>query len=171
MKTSFRPFKEISKTTAEAQWQPYTAAARRFALDWALEADKKGEAHSCWDEIMLIFNIRRRNFTRYEARAKRSNDRPQKLISCNFKQFRYNVDKLGKAVKPLEEVSPLATSDLFIAMTGAIVGKIGIMPRTETTLYLNQHVGIIKPKTEIAELFLFCFNEPLAKNAVERFAS
>ena len=66
----------------------------------------------------------------------------------------------------------LNAGDLLIAMTGATVGKIGMMPRTETSFYLNQRVGIFKPKIENAELFLFCFyNEPSAKDAVESLAS
>ncbi|MGD0754506.1 MAG: restriction endonuclease subunit S [Bacteroidales bacterium] len=66
----------------------------------------------------------------------------------------------------------LNAGDLLIAMTGATVGKIGMMPRIETSFYLNQRVGIFKPKVENAELFLFCFfNEPTAKDAVESLAS
>lgn len=66
----------------------------------------------------------------------------------------------------------LNAGDLLIAMTGATVGKIGMMPKTETSFYLNQRVGIFKPKIGNAELFLFCFfNEPSAKNAVESLAS
>jgi type I restriction enzyme S subunit len=66
----------------------------------------------------------------------------------------------------------LNAGDLLIAMTGATVGKIGMMPKTETSFYLNQRVGIFKPKVENAELFLFCFfNEPTAKNAVQSLAS
>ena len=66
----------------------------------------------------------------------------------------------------------LNAGDLLIAMTGATVGKIGMMPKTETSFYLNQRVGIFKPTVENAELFLFCFfNEPSAKNAVESLAS
>lgn len=66
----------------------------------------------------------------------------------------------------------LNAGDLLIAMTGATVGKIGMMPRTETSFYLNQRVGIFKPKIENAELFLFCFyNELSAKDAVESLAS
>lgn len=66
----------------------------------------------------------------------------------------------------------LNAGDLLIAMTGATVGKIGMMPRTETSFYLNQRVGIFKPKVENAQLFLFCFyNESSAKDAVESLAS
>lgn len=72
MKTSFRPFKEMTKTTAKAQWQRFTNATRRFALDWVPETDEIGEAHSLWDEFLLIFNIRRQNFASHKARSKRS---------------------------------------------------------------------------------------------------
>lgn len=66
----------------------------------------------------------------------------------------------------------LNAGDLLIAMTGATVGKIGVMPKTETSFYLNQRVGIFKPKVENSDLFLFCFfNEPSTKNAVESLAS
>jgi len=66
----------------------------------------------------------------------------------------------------------LNAGDLLIAMTGATVGKIGMMPKTEKSFYLNQRVGIFKPKFENSELFLFCyFNEPTAKDAVESIAS
>jgi type I restriction enzyme S subunit len=66
----------------------------------------------------------------------------------------------------------LNAGDLLIAMTGATVGKIGMMPRTETLFYLNQRVGVFKPKIVNAELFLFCFyNEPFAKDAIESLAS
>jgi type I restriction enzyme S subunit len=66
----------------------------------------------------------------------------------------------------------LNAGDLLIAMTGATVGKIGMMPRTETSFYLNQRVGIFRPKVDNAELFLFCFfNELTAKDAVESLAS
>jgi type I restriction enzyme S subunit len=36
-------------------------------------------------------------------------------------------------------------NSILIAMTGAKVGKIGIVPETNTTLYLNQRVGMLKP--------------------------
>ena len=66
----------------------------------------------------------------------------------------------------------LNAGDLLIAMTGATVGKIGMMPRTETSFYLNQRVGVFKPKVANAELFLFCFyNESFAKDAIQSLAS
>ena len=66
----------------------------------------------------------------------------------------------------------LNAGDLLIAMTGATIGKVGMMPKTETNYYLNQRVGIFKPKIANADIFLFCFfNEPAAKSAVENLAS
>ena len=56
-------------------WQAIAEAASRFAAEWAHEVDEKGEAHSFWDEFLQIFNIRRRQFARHEARAKRSDNR------------------------------------------------------------------------------------------------
>jgi type I restriction enzyme S subunit len=66
----------------------------------------------------------------------------------------------------------LNVGDLLIAMTGATVGKIGMMPKTETNFYLNQRVGIFNPKILNSELFLFCFfNEPSSMNAIQNLAS
>lgn len=66
----------------------------------------------------------------------------------------------------------LDSGNLLIAMTGATIGKIGMMPKTENHYYLNQRVGIFKPKVMNAEYFLFCFfNEPSSKIAVESLAS
>ncbi len=62
-------------TSSALQWDLYTDHASRFAAEWAHEMDEKGEAHSFWDEFLHIFNIRRRQFARHEARAKRSDNR------------------------------------------------------------------------------------------------
>jgi type I restriction enzyme S subunit len=43
----------------------------------------------------------------------------------------------------------LNMGDLLIAMTGATVGKIGIVPRTKNTYYLNQRVGRFSSKVDI----------------------
>ncbi|MBI1225885.1 MAG: hypothetical protein GC192_11675 [Bacteroidetes bacterium] len=57
-----------AKTTTADHWQQYTDNARRFALDWAHETDEKGEAHSFWDELLLNFKIRRRNFVKLDKK-------------------------------------------------------------------------------------------------------
>ena len=85
------------------------------------------------------------------------------LINCSL--IPENIAESASKVK-------LNAGDLLIAMTGATVGKIGMMPKTGTNFYLNQRVGIFKPKVKNAELFLFCFfNELTSKNAVESLAS
>ncbi|ODS29953.1 MAG: putative restriction endonuclease, partial [Candidatus Scalindua rubra] len=51
----------------------------------------------------------------------------------------------------------LTTGDLLIAMTGAQVGKIGIMPKTNDTYLLNQRVGKFYPKekNQLANQFIY----------------
>jgi type I restriction enzyme S subunit len=46
-------------------------------------------------------------------------------------------------------------SDLLIAMTGAEVGKIGIVPYTSNTLFLNQRVGSFKEKVNFSKWFSY----------------
>jgi type I restriction enzyme, S subunit len=67
----------------------------------------------------------------------------------------------------------LKQGDLLIAMTGATVGKIGIMPRTKKNCYLNQRVGIFRIQSEINPVpFLFTFfNTENAKQQVVNFAA
>ena len=50
----------------------------------------------------------------------------------------------------------LQTDNLLIAMTGATVGKIGFMPRTNTKYYLNQRTGVFVPVDKDLTLYLFC---------------
>ncbi|MFW9905019.1 MAG: restriction endonuclease subunit S [Candidatus Thorarchaeota archaeon] len=44
---------------------------------------------------------------------------------------------------------------VLIAMTGANVGKIGIVPKTDKSLWLNQRVGIFREKVEYGKYFIF----------------
>lgn len=46
------------------------------------------------------------------------------------------------------EAFKLGGGDMLIAMTGAQVGKVGIMPKTEQHYYLNQRVGKFVPNKE-----------------------
>ncbi len=52
----------------------------------------------------------------------------------------------------------LQKGDVVIAMTGATIGKIGLVPEVDN-LYINQRVGKIFPKEELKQPspFLFCF--------------
>ena len=44
---------------------------------------------------------------------------------------------------------------VLIALTGAYVGKIGVVPKTDKTLWLNQRVGMFKEKVEYGLFFIF----------------
>lgn len=46
--------------------------AAAFSLEWAKEADEKGEAHSFWDAFFKIFDLERRHFARHESRVTRA---------------------------------------------------------------------------------------------------
>lgn len=47
------------------------------------------------------------------------------------------------------------SGDILIAMTGAEVGKIGIVPSTDKSLWLNQRVGSFKEKVTFSNYFTF----------------
>jgi type I restriction enzyme S subunit len=49
----------------------------------------------------------------------------------------------------------LKTGDLLIAMTGAEVGKLGLIQNTDKELWLNQRVGCFKEKVSGANYFLY----------------
>lgn len=54
----------------------------------------------------------------------------------------------------------LSSGDMLIAMTGATVGKIGLMPRLGKKYYLNQRVGKYFSKVDIDPIpFLFCLSK------------
>ena len=47
------------------------------------------------------------------------------------------------------------SGDLLIAMTGAEVGKVGVVPNTEKNLWLNQRVGSFKEKVKYSKWFCY----------------
>ena len=67
------------------------------------------------------------------------------------------------------EIKP---GELLIAMTGATVGKVGIMPLTELKHLLNQRVGVFKSRIEFDPApFLFTFFNSLeGKSQITNFA-
>lgn len=68
-----------------------------------------------------------------------------------------NCDCVGKNIVEKLSGFKLEAGDLLIAMTGATVGKIGIMPRNKMEYYLNQRVGRIKSKYYFdISSYLFC---------------
>lgn len=84
-----------------------------------------------------------------------------------------NCDKVNDSAAEKASAFLLKPNDLLIAMTGATVGKIGLMPRTKINYYLNQRVGIFRSVIEQNPVyFLFCFfNSVTAKAHILNFAS
>lgn len=65
----------------------------------------------------------------------------------------------------------LEEGDFLIAMTGATVGKVGIMPRSNQTYYLNQRVGKFEFVGETSREFVFCLaNTKHFRNQIENLA-
>ena len=65
----------------------------------------------------------------------------------------------------------LKKGDLLIAMTGATVGKVGLLSENSKTAYLNQRVGKFVPKFEGAELVLYYFFMSItAQNHITNYA-
>ncbi|MFV0387485.1 MAG: restriction endonuclease subunit S, partial [Pyrinomonadaceae bacterium] len=49
----------------------------------------------------------------------------------------------------------ISSNDLLIAMTGAEVGKVGLVPKIDSEIWLNQRVGLIKEKIKNAKRFAY----------------
>lgn len=66
----------------------------------------------------------------------------------------------------------LSFGDVLIAMSGNTTGKIGIMPKTDLTFYLNQRVGkyFIKDKKEVLKGFLYFYitRPDIKQNTIEK---
>jgi type I restriction enzyme S subunit len=82
-------------------------------------------------------------------KIKNINDGEIDTSSCDF----IADDVAERAIEFL-----LNPGDLIIAMTGATVGKVGIMPRTNNRYFLNQRVGLFKSKVRYNPIwFLYIF--------------
>ena len=57
--------------------------------------------------------------------------------------------------KKIDKRFKISGSDLLIAMTGAEVGKVGLVPITDKELWLNQRVGLFKEKIKYANWFCY----------------
>lgn len=65
----------------------------------------------------------------------------------------------------------LEEGDFLIAMTGATVGKVGIMPRSNQPYYLNQRVGKFEFVGDTSREFVFCLaNTKHFRNQIENLA-
>jgi type I restriction enzyme S subunit len=58
-------------------------------------------------------------------------------------------------VQRLDKKFKVESGSLLIAMTGAEVGKIGLVPLTDKNLWLNQRVGMFKEKIAFGNLFMY----------------
>lgn len=61
----------------------------------------------------------------------------------------------ANVVQRLDKKFKVESGSLLIAMTGAEVGKIGLVPLTEKNLWLNQRVGLFKEKIAFGNLFMY----------------
>lgn len=52
----------------------------------------------------------------------------------------------NEIAESLQERFKIITGDILIAMTGAEIGKLGLIPKTNKNLWLNQRVGLLKEK-------------------------
>jgi type I restriction enzyme S subunit len=69
-----------------------------------------------------------------------------------------NCDCVSDNVAEMAFNSTIPIGALLIAMTGATVGKVGIMPNSSRQFFLNQRVGIFKSKNhDPVERYLFPF--------------
>ncbi|MDY7024848.1 MAG: restriction endonuclease subunit S [Pseudomonadota bacterium] len=66
----------------------------------------------------------------------------------------------------------LSAGDMLIAMTGATVGKVGLMPTSERSFYLNQRVGKFETKIgrDVTPLLLSFFNSEKAQSSILNLA-
>ncbi len=61
----------------------------------------------------------------------------------------------ASVISSLDKKFKIESGSLLIAMTGAEVGKIGLVPLTEQNLWLNQRVGMFQEKTAYGNLFMY----------------
>jgi type I restriction enzyme S subunit len=70
----------------------------------------------------------------------------------DIENVQFLEDKIAKKVDKKFRVN---SNDLLIAMTGAQVGKIGIVPKTNNILWLNQRVGLFNEKVKYSKWFCY----------------
>ncbi len=68
-----------------------------------------------------------------------------------------NVNRVSNEFVQKADKFKLTKRDILIAMTGATIGKFGIMPLAKETFYVNQRVGKFFPKKEsLNNCFIYC---------------
>jgi type I restriction enzyme S subunit len=75
-------------------------------------------------------------------------------------------------VKKTDERFRIKAGDVLIAMTGAEIGKLGIIPNTDKSLWLNQRVGLLKEKFRGAKYLAYlCLKSELGQDHIENTAT
>lgn len=72
------------------------------------------------------------------------------IININDTEF---IDE--SVVKNLDIKFKIFSGDVLIAMTGAEIGKLGIVPKTNKNLWLNQRVGLLREKYDGARFIAY----------------
>ena len=81
-----------------------------------------------------------------------------------------NCDCINDTIAEKASRFILSSGNLLIAMTGATVGKVGIMPNTDKKYYLNQRVGVFTTIKNI-EYFLYpFFIDDFAQTQIKNYA-
>jgi type I restriction enzyme S subunit len=94
-----------------------------------------------------------------------------KNISGNVVDIQ-NTDFVDASViSSLDTKFKIESGSLLIAMTGAEVGKIGLVPLTEKNLWLNQRVGMFQEKIAYGNLFMYLlFSTATYQTAIQNSA-
>jgi len=84
-----------------------------------------------------------------------------------------NSDFLDASVtNKTDEKFKVVTGDILFAMTGAEIGKLGIVPKTNTPLWLNQRVGLLKEKYKGARFLAYLqLNSDIGQDYIENSAT
>ncbi|UCG04010.1 MAG: restriction endonuclease subunit S [Candidatus Heimdallarchaeota archaeon] len=78
-----------------------------------------------------------------------------KNISENFVDIRDTQYVSREIVTKLDSKLSITSGAILIALTGANAGKMGIVPKTNRNLWLNQRVGMFKERIENGIYFIF----------------
>ena len=71
-----------------------------------------------------------------------------------------------------DEKFKVMTGDILFAMTGAEIGKLGIVPKTNESLWLNQRVGLLKEKYQGARFLAYLqLNSDFGQDYIENSAT
>lgn len=84
-----------------------------------------------------------------------------------------NTDFIDSAVANKTDAKfKVVTGDILFAMTGAEIGKLGIVPKTNTPLWLNQRVGLLKEKFKGARFLAYLqLNSDIGQDYIENSAT